>query len=67
MDAAVADGRGAIAASAGTMADLANIRQARAVIDRAEAINRRREPPPVDEGAPTSGPTSEEGSAPPWR
>ncbi len=67
MDAAVADGRGAIAASAGTMADLANIRQARAVIDRAEAINRRREPPLVDEGPPAPGTTSEEGSAPPWR
>ena len=44
MDAAVAEGRGAIAASAGTMADLANVRQARAVIDRADAIERRREP-----------------------
>ena len=67
MAAAVADGRGAIAASAGTMADLANIRQARAVIGRADAINRRREPPPVDEGTPAPGPASEEGSAPPWR
>ena len=67
MDAAIAEGRGAIAASAGTMADLANVRQARAVIDRADAINRRLEPPMVDEGTPESGPTSEEGSAPPWR
>ena len=67
MDAAVADGWGAIAASAGTMADLANVRQARAVIDRADAINRRLEPPPVDEGTPTPGDNSEEGSAPPWR
>ena len=67
MDAAVADGRGAIAASAGTMADLANIRQARAVIDRAEAISRRQERPSLDEGAPTPEPASEEGSAPPWR
>ena len=67
MDAAIADGRGAIAASAGTMADLANVRQARAVIDRAAAIERRREPPSVDEDTPEPGPTSEEGSAPPWR
>ena len=67
MDAAVAEGRGAIAASAGTMADLANVRQARAVIDRADAIERRREPPMVDEGTPEPGPASEEGSAPPWR
>ena len=67
MDAAIADGRGAIAASAGTMADLANVRQARAVIDRADAIERRLEPPMVDEDTPEPGPTSEEGSAPPWR
>ena len=53
MEAAVAEGRGAIAASPGTMADLANARQAQAVVDRAEAIRRRTTP--------------EEGSAPPWR
>ena len=41
MDAAVAEGRGAISASAGTMADLANVRQAQAVVDRAEAIHLR--------------------------
>ena len=54
MEAAVAEGRGAIAASPGTMADLANVRQAQAVVDRAEAIHRRQT-------------TAEEGSAPPWR
>ena len=53
MEAAVAEGRGAIAASPGTMADLANVRQGQAVVDRAEAIRRRTTP--------------EEGSAPPWR
>lgn len=51
---AVAGGRGAIAAAPGTMADLANVRQAQAVVDRAEAIRRRQS-------------TAEEGSAPPWR
>ena len=59
MAAAVAEGRGAIAAATGTMADLANVRQARAVAVRAEAIARRREP--------RAGGAPEEGSAPPWR
>ena len=63
MEDAVASGRGAIAASSGTMADLANVRQAQAVVDRAEAIRRRHDQPePDDEPSAT-----EEGSAPPWR
>ncbi|MDE2969908.1 MAG: aldolase/citrate lyase family protein [Chloroflexota bacterium] len=61
MAAAVSEGRGAIAASTGTMADLANVRQARAVVARAEAIASR--------SAATSaeGASGGEGSAPPWR
>lgn len=64
---AVADGRGAIAAASGTMADLANVRQAQAVVDRAEAIVRRREMPSAEDAVAEQEPSTEEGSAPPWR
>ncbi len=61
MAAAVSEGRGAIAASTGTMADLANVRQAQAVIARAEAIAARSAAPSVEDAS------GQEGSAPPWR
>ncbi len=67
MEDAVASGRGAIAAAAGTMADLANVRQARAVVERADAIRRRHEKPEAEDTASTAEPSTEEGSAPPWR
>ena len=67
MDAAIAEGRGAIATSAGTMADLANVRQARTVIDRANTIAQRQSMRLNDNAAATPGPNPEEGSAPPWR
>lgn len=66
MDVAVAEGRGAIAAAAGTMADLANARQAQAVVDRADAI-RRRVQPPLEDAPAAADPPTEEGSAWPWR
>lgn len=76
MAAAVSGGRGAIAASIGTMADLANVRQARAVVVWAEAVRQRETGPsdaesavPDSAGAPEPVPDSfrEERSAPPWR
>ncbi|MCY4624923.1 MAG: aldolase/citrate lyase family protein [Chloroflexi bacterium] len=67
MEDAVAGGRGAIAASPGTMADLANVRQAQAVVDRAEAIRRRHDQPEPDGEPSATEPSTEEGSAPPWR
>ena len=67
MEDAVAGGRGAIAASSGTMADLANVRQAQAVVDRAEAIRRRHDQPEPDGEPSATEPSTEEGSAPPWR
>jgi citrate lyase subunit beta/citryl-CoA lyase len=67
MEEAVADGRGAIAASSGTMADLANVRQARAVVGRAEAIRRKIEGPAAADADEGQEPSTEEGSAPTWR